>query len=411
MQSLPCYLRASLSPRLADYHLRDTGSVLLQRGAPEYTRLSQADLGGELSGAKGTIPGVPSGGGGDISIVEDDTVVGGPILFRTVNVTPIITVTMSLGSTVVLSFISLIRLLLVRYLTYLLVGGLGNDIQGVVCTVLKLLVGVPLFVLFQCLTPGRATDTNVFLPLLTMGSLVTLRYRQFTIGRGFGTATLSTISTNFDCTTMVLVINIIHRVLNDNAICDMGLGVPMGLPNLLVPFNKFLLLNFVTTTLGTVVGGGCPRGRPSTSFSLSRIGRSRIVGLHRFLSASLSFFRLKRRRPRGRGRGPRASGEGDSTTGQGAPSLSIGGATSTPTGDGGNANGGNTDEDDATSARQRGSGDFNSSTRFRRVLTRLRGCGRCATFSSDSTSRDSASGDPRGSNNTRARRPGNNRSG
>ena len=132
-----------------------------------------------------------------VSVIRSSAIIKNPVLFEAIGIAPVVAMAVSLKSAIILSFVSLVELLLIECLACLLMKKLKGSVRKMIYAILGLLINIPLFMLFRYLAPNETASAGIFLPLLAVNSLIALHCERFAVKHNFKATALDAVSAGF----------------------------------------------------------------------------------------------------------------------------------------------------------------------------------------------------------------------
>ena len=265
-----------------------------------------------------------------VSVIRSSAIIKNPVLFEAIGIAPVVAMAVSLKSAIILSFVSLVELLLIECLACLLMKKLKGSVRKMIYAILGLLINIPLFMLFRYLAPNETASAGIFLPLLAVNSLIALHCERFAVKHNFKATALDAVSAGFSYAAVILIVGVVREILGSGTVYSVKLNIPVKLPGLLMPFGGFLLLGFMAAALKAIINKKYPEKHPDASFDLSEVKQSHVIKLREFLDTDLDFFELGEEEPQNEKEKPHTDKKKSSAAKRKAPSLSVKKTASAP---------------------------------------------------------------------------------
>lgn len=306
-----------------------------------------------------------------VSVIRSSAIIKNPVLFEAIGIAPVVAMAVSLKSAIILSFVSLVELLLIECLACLLMKKLKGSVRKMIYAILGLLINIPLFMLFRYLAPNETANAGIFLPLLAVNSLIALHCERFAVKHNFKATALDAVSAGFSYAAVILIVGVVREILGSGTVYSVKLNIPVKLPGLLMPFGGFLLLGFMAAALKAIINKKYPEKHPDASFDLSEVKQSHVIKLREFLDTDLDFFELGEEEPQNEKEKPRTDKRKSSAAKRKAPSLSVKKTASAPAkSKKGTVKNGASRSSTADTERQKDK-SFGSSAEFEEILAEL----------------------------------------
>lgn len=306
-----------------------------------------------------------------VSVIRSSAIIKNPVLFEAIGIAPVVAMAVSLKSAIILSFVSLVELLLIECLACLLMKKLKGSVRKMIYAILGLLINIPLFMLFRYLAPNETANAGIFLPLLAVNSLIALHCERFAVKHNFKATALDAVSAGFSYAAVILIVGVVREILGSGTVYSVKLNIPVKLPGLLMPFGGFLLLGFMAAALKAIINKKYPEKHPDASFDLSEVKQSHVIKLREFLDTDLDFFELGEEEPQNEKEKPDTDKRKSSAAKRKAPSLSVKKTASAPAkSKKGTGKNGASRSSAADTVRQKDK-NFGSSSEFEEILSEL----------------------------------------
>ncbi|MGN0572233.1 MAG: Rnf-Nqr domain containing protein [Candidatus Fimenecus sp.] len=220
--------------------------------------------------------------------VRDSALVKNPVLFEAVGLAPVAAMAVSLKSAIMLAAVSCAELVLIELFTCLTLKKVPSYFRMAIYAVLGIGINIPFFMFFERFTPNEANSAGIFLPLLTVNSLVALHCERFAVKNTFKSTFIDAVSASAGYAFVALIIGLLREVFGNGTVYSLDLYLPIQLKGFLMPFGGLLLLGFFAAAVKGILQKKSPDARPEQAFSMKEISQSHIGSLKSLLDADFN---------------------------------------------------------------------------------------------------------------------------
>ena len=211
-----------------------------------------------------------------------------PVLFEAVGLSPVLAMTVSLKSAIILTTASCIELLFIELFSCLALKKVKRWLRMPIYAILGILLNLPILAFFYHFTPNEALYAGIFLPLLAVNSLVALHCERFAVKHSLKHTAIDAVFASLGYAFVILLLGAVREILGSGTIYSVDLHLPIKLSGMLLPFGGFLLLGFFAAAVKAILQKKMPNAHPERAFRMQEISESHLGSLKSLLDTDFN---------------------------------------------------------------------------------------------------------------------------
>lgn len=208
--------------------------------------------------------------------ILNSALIKNPILFEAVGLSPVIAMTVSLKSAIILITASCIELLFIELFASLALKKVKRWIRMPIYAMLGVLLNLPIFAFFNHFTPNEAQNVGIFLPLIAVNSLVALHCERYAVKHSLKSTFIDAISACGGYALVILLIGILREIIGSGTLYSIDLHLPIHLSGMALPFGAFIMLGFLAAAAKAILAKVVPDAHPERAFNMQEISQSHL---------------------------------------------------------------------------------------------------------------------------------------
>lgn len=217
-------------------------------------------------------------------IVRNKAIIKNPVLFEAIGIAPVVAMSVSLKSAIMLSVVASVELILIELIACLLLKKLKSSLRVVLYAVLGVLINIPMFMMFIHFAPNETASVGIFLPLIAVNSLVALHCERVAVKSKIKATFIDAISSVTGYVLIIFIVGIVREILGSGSIYSYNLNLPIKLSGMLMPFGGFLMLGFIAAIFKLIIAKRYPDEKPEAAFNLSEISDSHVDNIRNLMA-------------------------------------------------------------------------------------------------------------------------------
>lgn len=210
----------------------------------------------------------------NINTVMKRAVVKNPVLFEAIGIAPVVAMASSLKTAIMLTAITVVQMLITELIACKFLKMLKSRFRVLVYAVLGVLINIPMFSLFEYLAPNETANVSIFLPIISVNSLIALHCERFAVRHKLKETFLDAVSSSFGYGLIVMLTGLIREIIGSGTIYGHSLGFEIKFSGLLLPLGGFLVLGYISAVFKLIIKKSYPDEHPESAFNLSEISQS-----------------------------------------------------------------------------------------------------------------------------------------
>ena len=206
--------------------------------------------------------------------ILNSAVIKNPLLFEAVGLCPVVAITLSLKLSVFLTVVTAIELIVCEILTSLLLKNIRRYWRVLLYVVFGVGVIFPIIMLANKFFPEMSMNLGVYLPILTVNSLVALHCERVAVKNDLKNSFIDAVSASMSYGAVAIATGLIREILASGTIAGKELGLEITFPALLTPFGGLLIIGFLAAVFKAVINKKYPDESPDRAFDTSEVTRS-----------------------------------------------------------------------------------------------------------------------------------------
>lgn len=185
---------------------------------------------------------------------RESALIKNPILLEAGGIAPVVAMSVSLKSAVMVAFVSAVELCVIEMFACLCLKKVKNYYRVAIYAVLGMLLNIPLYLLFDYLAPNETVGAGIYLPLLAMNSLIVLHCERFAVKHSPKHTLIDAVSAAVSYGVVVLLVGIFREILGSGTIYSAPIPHAITFSGWLLPFGGFAVLGILAAALKRVAG-------------------------------------------------------------------------------------------------------------------------------------------------------------
>lgn len=199
-----------------------------------------------------------------------------PILFEAVGLSPVLAMTVSLKSSIILAVASCVELVFIEFFASLALKKVKRWLRMPIYALLGVLLNLPVFAFFNYVAPNESLYAGIFLPLIAVNSLIALHCERYAVKHSVKSSLADAIFASLGYVFVILLVGTIREIIGSGTIYGVDLHFPVKLSGMLLPFGGFLILGFLAAVVKAILARTVPDAHPERAFSMQEISQSHL---------------------------------------------------------------------------------------------------------------------------------------
>lgn len=206
--------------------------------------------------------------------IRNSAVIKNPLLFEAIGLCPVVAITLSLRLAVFLAIVTAIELIVCEVLSSLLLKNIRRHWRVALYVLFGVGVIFPIMWLVNRFFPDMSINFGVYLPLMTVNSLVALHCERVAVKNDLKNSLIDAIAASMSYGAVAIITGLVREILANGTIGGIDLGLEVTFPALLTPFGGFLIIGFLAAVFKAVINAKYPDASPDRAFDTSEVTRS-----------------------------------------------------------------------------------------------------------------------------------------
>ncbi len=206
--------------------------------------------------------------------IRNSAIIKNPLLFEAIGLCVVIAIARSLKAALFLACVTAVEMIVCEVLASLLLKNVKRYWRVALYVIFGASVVFSIMYLTERFFPKASAIIGVFLPLMTVNSLIALHCERVAVKNNVKNSFIDAVSSSLSYGVVALVLGLLREILGYGTIWDIPLNVPVKIPAFLMPFGGLLLIGFLAAILKAYVNKRYPNASPDKSFDTSEIRRS-----------------------------------------------------------------------------------------------------------------------------------------
>lgn len=206
--------------------------------------------------------------------IRNSAVIKNPLLFEAVGLCPVVAITLSLKLSIFLAVVTAIELIICEVLASLLLKNVRRYWRVVIYAIFGVGIIFPIMALINKFLPEMSINLGVYLPLLTVNSLIALHCERVAVKNDVKNSFIDAVAASLSYGAVAIITGIIREVLASGTIAGKSLGLGVTFPALLTPFGGLLIIGFLAAIFKAIINKKYPEASPDRAFDTSEVSRS-----------------------------------------------------------------------------------------------------------------------------------------
>lgn len=211
--------------------------------------------------------------------IKNSAVIKNPVLFEAIGLAPVVAMSVSLKTAIMLSVVSVAELIIIESFACLCLKKLKSSFRVLIYAILGVLINIPIFMFFNHFAPNETANVSIFLPIVAVNSLIALHCERVAVKKGFSDTLIDAFSAGVGYVFIVFIVGTIRELLGSGTIYGIDINLPVKFTALTAPFGGFLVLGFAAALFKQLIHKKYPDEKPESAFNLSEISESHIEGI------------------------------------------------------------------------------------------------------------------------------------
>ena len=211
---------------------------------------------------------------GTLKRIRNSAIIKNPLLFEAIGLCVVIAIARSLKTALFLACVTALEMIVCEVLASLLLKNVKRYWRVALYVIFGASVVFSIMYLTERFFPKAVASIGVFLPLMTVNSLIALHCERVAVKNNVKNSFIDAVSASLSYGAVALVLGSLREILGYGTIWDIPLNVPIKIPAFLMPFGGLLLIGFLAAILKGYVNKRYPDASPDKSFDTSEIRRS-----------------------------------------------------------------------------------------------------------------------------------------
>lgn len=206
--------------------------------------------------------------------IRNSAVIKNPLLFEAVGLCPVVAITLSLRLAVFLAVVTAIELIVCELLSSLLLKNVRRYWRVALYVIFGVGVIFPIMALVNRFFPDMSINFGVYLPLMTVNSLVALHCERVAVKNDIKNSLIDAVAASMSYGAVAIITGLVREILANGTIAGIDLGLDITFPALLTPFGGLLIIGFLAAVFKAVINAKYPDASPDRAFDTSEVTRS-----------------------------------------------------------------------------------------------------------------------------------------
>ena len=206
--------------------------------------------------------------------IVNSAVIKNPLLFEAAGLCPVVAITLSLKLAVFLAVVTAIELIICEILTSLFLKNIRRHWRVALYVIFGVGVIFPIMALVNRFFPELSINFGVFLPLMTVNSLIALHCERVAVKNDIKNSFVDAIAASLSYGAVTIITGLLREILANGSIGGINLGLDITFPALLTPFGGLLIIGFLAAAFKAVINKKYPDASPDRAFDTSEVSRS-----------------------------------------------------------------------------------------------------------------------------------------
>lgn len=177
-----------------------------------------------------------------------------PLLFEMIGVCPVVAIATSIKAAAVVALITALELIIIEAAACACLKNVKRYLRVLIYAVLGFLINFPLFYLMSRIMPEISDDIGIFLPLLSVSSVIALHCETFAVKNNQKDTFFDSLATSIGYAAVVLLVGAVREFSGSGTLFGFDIGLPYKSEAMLMPFGGFLALGFIAAFIKGIVG-------------------------------------------------------------------------------------------------------------------------------------------------------------
>lgn len=182
-------------------------------------------------------------------ITRETLIVKNPALIEAVGLFPLIVVSTSIKSAILIAFSTFIILVLNAFISSLLLKSVSRYIRVAIYVIISASVLLPLTYFFSDFVPNEAAKLGITIPLTCVSSLVSLHCERYYVKSSVIDSFIHSVFSGFGYGAVVLLTGTVREILGNGTFYGLSFNHSYNLPIMLLPCGGLLTLGFLAAIL------------------------------------------------------------------------------------------------------------------------------------------------------------------
>lgn len=199
-----------------------------------------------------------------------------PVLFEAVGLSPVLAMTTSLKSAIMLITASCVELIFIELFACLALKKVKRWLRMPIYALLGVLLNLPVFAFFNYIAPNESLYVGIFLPLIAVNSLIALHCERYAVKHSLKSTFIDAVFASVGYALVILLVSVVREIIGNGTIYSVDLHFPVKLSGMLLPFGGFLVLGFLAAIIKAILAKVVPDAHPERAFSMQEISQSHL---------------------------------------------------------------------------------------------------------------------------------------
>ena len=206
--------------------------------------------------------------------IRNSAIIKNPLLFEAIGLCVVIAIARTLKTALFLACVTAVEMIVCEVLASLLLKNVKRYWRVALYVIFGASVVFSIMYLTEKISPKSIANSGVFLPLMTVNSLIALHCERVAVKNNVKNSFIDAVSASLSYGAVALVLGLLREILGYGTIWNIPLNISIKIPAFLMPFGGLLLIGFLAAILKAYVNKKYPNASPDKSFDTSEIRRS-----------------------------------------------------------------------------------------------------------------------------------------
>lgn len=226
------------------------------------------------------VPSMSNNWKGALRRVRESALLKNPILLEAGGIAPVVAMSVSLKSAIMVAFVSAAELCVIELFASLCLKKVKNYYRVAIYAVLGMLLNLPLYLMFNYLAPNETVGMGIYLPLMAMNSLIVLHCERFAVKNTPKHTFIDAVSAAASYGAVVLLVGVVREIIGSGTVYSVAIPHAVTLPGWLLPFGGFALLGVFAAVLKRLTGKRYPNANLSAGYDTSEVEDTYYVDIY-----------------------------------------------------------------------------------------------------------------------------------